>query len=282
MRLILLTVLLVQLFLHSSCNKQKPANEAFYITASNINVKTSADQGSGSHKITDLWLYVDGKFQGAYPIGNKMPIVSKGKAVKINLMAGVKNNGISDTRIPWPFYEILNYDTLVESGKSITRSFEFQYKPTTTFTWTENFDGIGTTLVKSSSSVKTITIAPAQESFEGRSGVLTLEGNDYFAQVETFKDYELPIGSPNVYLELNYKCNSEFNIGLIGNSGEQKPIMSLNKQDNWNKIYIQLSTAVSSAPVSVSYKLYFTLIKAENDTETKRLFLDNIKLIYFE
>src|SRR5688572_29113594 len=107
------------LFLLSACKKFEPAEEAFFVRASSVTVKTTSKQGTGSHKITDFWLYVNGQFQGCYPVGNLMPIVSKGKPVTISVQAGIKNNGISETRMVWPFYQTLELDTLVEGGKNI-------------------------------------------------------------------------------------------------------------------------------------------------------------------
>src|SRR4051812_12547604 len=137
------------LFLLTACKKFKPADEAFFIRASSVSVKTTPKQGSGSHKITDLFLYVNGQFQGSYPAGNLMPIVSKGQPVTINVLAGIKNNGIGETRLVWPFYQLIQVDTFVETGKTIDRAITFEYKASATFTFIESFDGAGVGIVNS-------------------------------------------------------------------------------------------------------------------------------------
>ncbi|MBL7930418.1 MAG: hypothetical protein JNL60_00865 [Bacteroidia bacterium] len=281
MRIFLLAfLLLISVFLLSTCKKHVPAKEAFLIKASDVKVRTKSGQGSGSHKITDLWLYVNGQYRGAYPVGNAMPIVSEGDNVTIDILAGIKNNGISDTRIPWSFYTALHFDTLVGTGKTIERAFTFEYKASTTFTWNENFES-SLSLTRSSNSAKGVAQAATADCFEGKSGLLQLDGSDYYLQVESTFDFALPISSPDVYLELNYKCNTQFEIGLIGSSTELKSAMVLNPQESWNKIYIQLATAVSTPPTSTSYKIYFKMQKSDTDSETKKVFLDNIKLVYF-
>ncbi len=264
----------------SFCKKQKPAKEAFLLRARNVKVKALPSQGSGSHKITDLWLYVNGKYQGAYAVGNPMPIPTGGEAVTINIFAGIKNNGISDTRIPWPFYNYLTFDTLITSGTTIERDFTFDYKSSATFTWTENFEN-SMSLTRSANSSIGVVAAAKEDCFEGKSGLLKMEAADTYLQVQSTTDFSLPLGNPNVYMELNYKCNTEFEIGLIGSSTEQKPIMTINKQENWNKIYIQLATAVNASPTSDSYYIYFKMIRADGSTDVKKVVLDNIKLLYF-
>lgn len=281
MRLFLyLALVSVNLFLLSSCKNYKPAEAAFFLKAEDISVISVSGQGSGSHKITDLWLYVNGQFKGAYPVGNSMPIVSKGEPVRINLLAGIKKNGIADTRIFSPFYAQLQLDTFVESGKTISRAFSFSYINATRFPLIENFDGSGLTMVKSAitdTSVIFRTVG-APESFEGKSLELSMPStNASVAQVESASSYTLPIGSANVYLELNYKSNEEFVAGLIGDSGEI-PALFIKPQDNWNKIYIELAAAVSTPPTSSKYKVYFRMLK--KNAEAPKLFLDNIKLVY--
>jgi hypothetical protein len=279
MRLFLL--LITTFFLFTSCKKYKPADTAFFIRASDVSVTTNKPtQGSGSNKITDLFLYIDGKFQGAYPVGNLMPVVTKNNSVRINLFAGIKNNGISKTRISWNFYDFLQLDTLVESGKSIDRSFRFSYNPNTKFEWIEDFDSsTGVSILNSSNSSTSYSIASAADSFEGKSLELSLTQANTIAQVESSISYSLPIGSSNVYLELNYKCNQNFEVGLFGGP-ELKPALNINAQESWNKIYVQLSNAVSNSPVYSTYKVYFKMVKTTNNPNPK-LFLDNIKLIRF-
>jgi hypothetical protein len=279
MRLFLLLVLSVNLFLLSSCKKYKPAGEAFFIRASKVSLAVTKGQGSANHKITDLWLYVNGKFQGVYPVGNIMPVPSNGQTARIEIFAGIKNNGISDTRIYWSFYELLRIDTLVENGKTIDRAFTFKYNANTTFTLNESFDDSGFTVRKSDISDTIFNVIASADSFEGKSIELGLTGSHKVAQIESSGDgFALPLGSGNVYLELNYKCTHEFVVGLLGNNNYEKPVITLNPTDEWNKIYIQLSTAVSSPPTSNKYKVYFRLLK--KTSSDPKVFLDNIKLVY--
>ncbi len=290
MRLLLFLVLLINLFLLPSCKKYVAAEAAFFIKPDVVTVTpTSTTQGSGSHKITDLWLYVNGKFQGAYPTGNLMPIITKNENVRINIFAGIKNNGISDTRISWPFYEFINIDTLVESGKTINRPITFKYNPNTKFEWMENFDIVGFKLVKSIGTVSdnfsgnsdtTWKIASTADSFEGKSAEIGLGGLSVgsIAQVESSVSYTLPLANANVYLEINYKCNERFEVGVISGS-TSKSTVNVTPSESWNKIYIQLADALNRQPTSTAQKIYFKMVKTAENADPK-MFLDNIKVVY--
>lgn len=281
MRIFLRVTLFI--FLITSCKKHGPADPAFFIkTSTPLVVTKKASEGSGSNKITDLFLYVNGQYQGAYPVGKLMPIVTKGEPVRINIFAGIKNNGIGQTRIAWNFYQYLQIDTLVESGKTIERPFHFNYNQYTKFKWIEDFDANATTIINSPISNVAYSIAAPADSYEGKSLQLEIAPNSsaIIAQVESSGTYALPVGSSDVYLELDYKCNQPFEVGLFGGS-ELKAALNVSPQANWNKIYIQLSNAVSNAPVYNSYKVYFRMLKTA-DNDNPKLFLDNIKLIHFE
>ncbi len=286
MRILLLVCSFLVLFSHSSCKKYAPAPDAFFIKSSHVRVNpTSNKQGTANHKISDLWLYVDGMFQGAFPVGNALPIISNNKKVRIEVWAGIKNNGISDTRIYWPFFEIIKFDTLVENGKTINRDFTFQYAASTNFTWTENFESStqsGYTIQKSTISSVSPKIKSDHNSLEGRYLELYLAGDSTIGRVQSSgSGYYLPKGSSNVYLELNYKCSKEISVGLLGDGGKVKPVVYLKEQPDWNKIYIQLSAVINEEPVSNKYNIYFQILRSESEKEAN-LCIDNIKLLYLE
>jgi len=261
-----------------SCEKNRETEATFFLKADPVKVSPTAAQGSSSHNITDIWLYVDGQFQGAYPIGKLMPVLTKNESVRIEAFAGIKNNGIADTRIPWFLYQKLQYDTLISTGQHIIRPFTFNYNPNVTFSWLEDFEGTaGVTLVKSPVSEVGYALSSAENSFEGKSIEMELNSAQIIAQLESASSYTLPTANSNVYLELNYKCNTKFEVGIFGNGTSEKAAIILNPRETWNKIYIQLSGVVNSEPKAPSYKVYFRMI---NDGANPKVQLDNIKLLY--
>jgi hypothetical protein len=270
-------------FIINSCKKYKPAPEAFFMESSPVLVApTSTAQGSGSHKITDLYLYVNGKFQGAYQNGNAMPVVTRNQNVTIDIFAGIKNNGISATSIPWIFYEKIRFDTLVESGKTVNRPLTFKYNPNVKFAWVEDFDNpIGYSLIKTNYPIKSDTMFKAAveaDNFEGRSIEIGLTSG-LIAQFESSVFHYLPKGNANVFLELNYKGNQEFEIGVTDDGVSLKSALTINPKKEWNKIYVQLADAVNRPPhTSDKYKIYFRMLS--NSSGDARIWLDNIKLIY--
>ena len=274
MRIVLPVFVIFLTFLLTSCKKYEAADAAFYIKPGLVSVSTTSAQGSSSHKITDLWVYVNGQFKGVYPTDHTIPVVSNNSKVSLDIYAGIKNNGITDTRIFWPFYQRIHFDTTVNAGLTINRPFTFTYNSITTFTWNENFDGLGTTI----ESTPKYSTVKGDGAFEGKSLLVSLRGDSSAAMVKSTSSFKLPTGTSNVYLELNYKCNETIEIGLIGDSNDEKTAFYLNPTDKWNKIYINLAPTVNQEVVSSKYKVYFRMLKLLS--EESELYLDNIKLVY--
>ncbi|MGE0569182.1 MAG: hypothetical protein AB7O73_14685 [Bacteroidia bacterium] len=269
------------LLISFSCKKYfSQANEAIFLKTDQIEVITKPGQGYGSHKITDIWLYTNGFYRGAFPVGSNMPLMLEEGKVKLNLFAGIKNNGISDTRINWLFYEPIEFDTVLPAGTNFTRKLSFKYRESVTFKWLENFELPGVSLVKSPISDTNLVFHTNDEHvFEGNKSVeFGLSGSALRAQFESAVTHSLPLSSGNVYLELDYKSNSDFFIGIESNSVYTEAIQ-INAKENWNKIYIQLADAVNADKNTAMKKIIFRLNRSQSISEQK-VYIDNIKLIY--
>lgn len=267
-------------------DKQK-AREAFLMQSDNIAVSTSSAQGTTSHKITDLWYYVNGQFKGAYPAGNIFPVPSTGPT-EIIVYGGIKNNGISTTRVPYEFYQPIYIDTAIAPGNLVKRNFTFKYKTTTKFQLVEPFEGFGSvsgTSIKVSNNSDTTfkildkTTNPSADVFEGTKCLYFAVDNDKrTAQFETTVAYALPKYGQAVYLELNYKCSQPFDVGVFSGSSYQYA-GTINASADWNKIYISLSTAVSSLQ-STTCQLYIRSI-FNGEATFQQFWIDNIKILSY-
>jgi len=74
-------------------------------------VGTPQTQGTLSARVKDVWLYIDGDLQGAYPLPATIPLLREG-TVRLQFNAGILLNGISATRAAYPFF--VPWDTVVD------------------------------------------------------------------------------------------------------------------------------------------------------------------------
>jgi hypothetical protein len=93
----------------------------------------------------------------------------------------------------------------------------------------------------------------------------------------------LPRGDSPVFLELDYKCNYDFVVGIFAhdNSGSnQYKVINVNASPNWNKIYIYMSPTVSAATNAVDYNVFIGMLNTSGSNGLY-LALDNIKLVHY-
>lgn len=260
-----------------SCNKDKlKAPTASFLVCNKPKINLTTIQGSNSDNITEYWLYVDGKFQGCYPVGGVMPILASNNA-KITVYGGIKKNGIKDTRLPYPFYT--NYETnlTVDAGKTYTITPEFSYINNLYIPINDNFESTGSQFVAQGDSFYVLTANPnLTYGGSGKSVFMSMSDAKPTAKMITSTPYSLPIAGTNIYVELDYKCNQQFTVGVRGGNQEDRDAVVVTPQANWKKIYILLTPVVSAQPTYSYYNLY---IKATKEVTTPEIFIDNVKLI---
>lgn len=245
-------------------------------------------EGSLSNKITDVWVYVDDELIGAFELPARVPVLKKGKH-KITLAPGIKMNGMASTRVVYPFYKKVQlYDYLLTEGvishldSTLTK---IAYRDDAKFSWKEDFEDGGVSLQKRISSDTNIfkTNIPGNV-FEGFfSGLIYLDPNQNFFEIETIDNYVLPKNGSPVFLEINYKANNPVRIGLLAyfsNKIEQIATIVLIPTTDWKKVYINFTPELSDLYNANDFKIFFGEYKSDPNQNAIVLF-DNIKLVHF-
>ena len=255
-----------------SCNEDEPIPS--YIHISNISLTSDqSTEGDSSNNIVDAWVYIDNKEQGVYELPVTFPILAEG-ATTLNIFGGIKNNGVSSTRVSYPFYSsdtiTLNLrETLVDTIKPTVR-----YNKNASFDFIENFEG--------GNSFTNITRVE-DEVFEGNhSGKMEVEEDSTGVISRVNSKYSIPALSSAVYLEMDYKNNHLFQVGITGFvGGENISVVKLNliPSDEWKKVYVDFTPEVNGLRAD-SYEIFFLLIP-ETEADLIDVYLDNIKLIHF-
>ena len=208
-----------------------------------------------------------------------MPILASGTA-NIAMYAGIINNGISDTRLPYTFYNPYVFAVNFEENKTYTITPVFHYKDGVTIA-DDNFNGTsGSLYTPVGDSVYTLTTDPAKTwSESGKSVYMSMSDSKPTAIIQSSAPQYLPVGGADVYLELDYKTNQEITVGLdCGNGIEKRPALILRPTSDWKKVYINLTSAASTQPTYNNYKVYISAIK-QSGLEHPEIYLDNIRLI---
>lgn len=247
--------------------------------------------GVPTQNISDVWVYVDDQIIGAFELpAEKIPILSEGMH-KLTLIAGIKYNGMSGTRGPYPFYEpaidttfMLFIDSMVNVNPTIT------YYNTTYAAWYEDFED-GTISLEpsddSDTSFQLVAFDPVHPLYGDACGVAYLTGEQNIFESATYDEdvtgIELPKASAPVFLELEYNINYPLVVGLfviqVGVQILRHPIAVLNPTNGeWKKIYINMTPAVSYYYSADYYNVFFRVDRS-SVTDTAIIKIDNLKLI---
>ena len=208
--------------------------------------------------ITDAWVYIDGVNKGVYELPAHFPVLNDG-AVEVRIYAGIKDNGIASQRVTYPFYHsdtstiklTIDSTTIISPIVALKENIEGiidNFDPSYTFNYDTCF--------------QKISGGPY-----GNYGSLSFLDSIFVTEIN-YKDHPLSFdnvpqqGSAN-YLELDYKSDSEFLVGMYINFPNtptlQKDLLWINPKDDWNKIYVNLTQTVSEAIGAESFSVFIRM-----------------------
>ncbi len=269
----------------SSCSVFEPASpSAAFVTIDSISLSTQyATEGSSSNAITDAWIILEDGYLGTFPLPAHIPIIKQGNQ-KITIRGGIIENAIAGLRSAYPKYT--SFDTILnfQPGKEIHLQPTIKYGASTTFIQLEDFDDASLSLTSTGASSTNIQITNLGDpnSFEGNSGVVTLDASNTIFETATSTPIVFSQATPS-YIELNYKTDNDFTIGVFINytSGgvEQRNLLSLRATSVWKKLYLSVADLGGVVTNASSYKVFIHCEKNSALTEAK-LYFDNLKVLY--
>jgi hypothetical protein len=279
----------------SGCDKFEGNQEIpSYIRIDSLVFTTDfTSQGTAAHKMVDAWVYVNDQLIGGFELPAEFPVLQEGDC-RLEIRAGIKLNGISDTRAPYPCiapYKISSI--LLEPANSISLTPTFEYFSNTEFVWREELEDASLALREGNKS-DTGIYRTQPENFPGAyldeysqySGIAYLDDERSVLELETDNgDGEGFVFDRGdfVFLEAQFKTTVPILVGMyirrtsVGGV-EDRPFIVLNTSDDWNKIYINFTPIVNEVADAVNFKIYFLATKQEGEADHEIMF-DNLKLI---
>ena len=297
----------------SSCRKFEGSQTVpAYIHIDSIIVDPLTDYfvyGANTSKITDAWVYVDDDAIGCFELPATFPVLKKGPR-KVAIYGGIKSNGISAVRAPYPFYKPLVYQNLNLVEDSIVN-----LNPVLTYYpigdgvekgWMEDFENTNTlTPVSGDTTIQIIRINGPEawhspNSFYSGKIVLPPDSLDF--TVATPEDgFDFHTNYLNYcMLEMDYKCSDAFYVGVMyyeSYSLQSHPLLRIQPTDTvnaipqrWNKIYVNIGPIMNEHVNATYFRIYMTSdlsvspVYGEPDyvqpDRPRYYYFDNLKLFY--
>jgi len=268
-----LTYLLTTLIL-TSCQKEDTGGIPTYLKIDNITL----DEGNTISNITDAWVYVNDQLQGVFELPAKFPVLEE-EIQTVRIKAGIKVNGIASSRIAYPFYTSYYKEINFTPNETKTITPTVSYLNSIDF-FLEDFEGGGNNIEVTA--ISDTTLLPLTDG-DNKYGGGVLLGNSLFTfEIATDELKDLPQAGAPVFLELDYKSNTQFLVGVYVNYPQsviQKDLLWINPKQEWNKIYVNLTTAISEGINASSFKVFIGM-KRDFELDTNELYFDNLKVVY--
>lgn len=274
-------------FSFNSCNLDfSHSKQPHYVYLDTIGLKTNLLlQGYPTHKITECWLYADGSPVGAFNSHKLIPILSDYKTINLTLYAGIRSNGSKNSVEQYYLMSPINITVNNYPGKIDTLNAFFEYDPEVNFSMLEDFEN-GNIFNEDLDDDPITKMTRTSENYNtgSHSGLITLNAAHKNCFVSSSLDYyKLPIDGRQIFLELNYKNDNDFIIGIKGkniSTGQSfnQDFILLKPKSVWTKIYLNLTSDILNSGLGY-YKIYFNAAYNGSNTETK-IFIDDVKLLY--
>jgi hypothetical protein len=256
-----------------------------YLVINDVNVVTTANQGLPTHNIKDIWVYADNALLGVYELPTRVPILVKDESTRFTIYAGIRNNGETGRSFIYRLMVPEEFTLPLAPGEEVEKVLSFSYTENTIFDFVESFESSGHifTLDLDENEETTIVVTDESAIAGQKSGKIKLDTENHKISVATIFSYDRAqnAGSDS-YLEMDYKCDVPFFVGVIYvQQGQEvtQPLLVVNPQAEWNKLYVDFTTILTS-PVLENYRVYFTTDLAPLNADSGEIFLDNLKFIH--
>jgi hypothetical protein len=270
----------------TSCDFINPdEQEPAYLKVEDYDFKTYAGQGMASEKFTELWTYANDNILSIHQTGVHTPVLSEG-STKISIRPGIKNYGISDQRIYYPFIE--PFDTVIDfkSFEEHTIHARFKYYPGVLVDATRSFESGNNITVVAGQGYFDVVNDPSI-AFEGnRCGkAYTTSAGTVFCKDENSIQI---VAGKTTFLEMNYSCTQPFTVGVastVGGSLYSNDLVTMAATASvsvptWNQIYIDLSPIALLYPNATSHNIY--LLSTSANGQPIIIYLDNLKIVNWQ
>lgn len=258
-----------------------------YLDIPAITLNAGSNAGGNTIRATDAWVYADEELIGVWELPARVPVLKSG-ATTITVAAGIKQNGMYDDRLRYPFYT--RWEGMVDLAPTSSQSIlpVVNYIPQANF-WIEAFEDVGTQLnVTSNSDTTLLRFTPQSHPdivLDGTPcGGVILDSENRYIRLYTDINFE-PSNGP-IFLEMDYRNDVQFTVGVTYvQSGTPivQPyvyVVPTRRSDGsmpWNKIYIELSSRWNLA--GIGQRNFFLEVALPSDRNSGEVYFDNIKVV---
>lgn len=272
----------------ASCNLINPKEEVPTYLHLEPFIFTNADSsftGSSFYNIPSAKVYIDDQPVGTFDLPCTVPVMTK-KTGSVLIVPAVTNQGLKSMVFAYPFYKSDTVTLQYNPGKIQNYTPKTRYSPdltSTSFRFKINFEE-GLLFKNLSGSTNIALESDPAKVIEGKySGALYLDQSKKTS--ESISTNYFGYLANQTYLEVDYRCNIPFQIGMQAEDASGSTIgeylAGFYPKETRNKVYIDLSTFMNKYRTYTKFYLKVRSTLEEDDGKYTQgyVLLDNFKVI---
>ncbi len=297
-----LLTILTSIFLLGSCKTEEGFIPS-YIQIDSIGVNASSIFGNNLEDFQAIQVYQNGQTVGTFPLPCTFPVNAAGKT-KLNFVPYIKNNGNSNTLIPYRTIQPLDMELDLTREMVTTAYPVFNFRTNTKVVWQEDFESGNSTLVPIRINRNdSVTVLTDSFSLLGRYFKSSNKfHNTYIFENDSAKSIDLaifdrikflPADGREVFVEFDIKSDLPVTLALkrftpdrtqVGKFIESYvPYMTANPTKGvWKRFYSNLIYEIQGQPANTEYLILFSFDKPKEYTGDLNVKIDNIRVTYLE
>lgn len=284
-------------FFFTACDKEEQVPAYIYIAKFDLDTEGTAF-GSDAHDLTDAWVYANNKLIGVFELPATIPILESGSK-QLTIIAGIKKNGLFYEREAYPFLKPYDIQHTFTPAQVDTITPVVTYRDNVKMPWIEDFEDNVLSFQKSGSSTNYDTMeitSDAAQVFEYNgttnkySGRVAIPSGIRLFENSSVEAFSLPRSGQEIYLEINFKCNTEFVTGIYPITGSvitSVPVVNFYSTVDetgimqWKKAYISLKEDVNNPLYTGADFKIFLRAQTNTTSGTPLIYIDNVKLVHY-
>ncbi|MGY8887796.1 MAG: hypothetical protein ACKVJY_02055, partial [Flavobacteriales bacterium] len=143
--------------------------DPYEVIVSSFDLETTQDQGTSSNNINEVWVYTETDVLGVFPLPASIPFITDTNVgvSELIIQAGIRVNGISATRKPYPFYKAMELEVENIPGGTKTVEFHSNYIESAQIILAEDFESANRFEANNTSTAEVVRTVDPDLVFEG-------------------------------------------------------------------------------------------------------------------
>ena len=236
-----------------------------------------------TEQIESVFVTYEGQTLGTFDLPALIPVLPGGGGL-LTVRAGVDESGLNDLQIEYPYYA---FDSLRisagDAGRTVFYTPKTRYFDALNYSFQGDFEGnrAFNNFLKVTGDTGLVITQDAAYVIDGqKSALIVVDATHPKSEVISGEGFEP--SSPQPYLEIDYRCNIRFQIGVysVAQNFSDFPV-GVNPNPNGAKLYINLGLFTATYPSASGFRIQ---LKTELPSGQSSGFvaIDNLKVVSFE